>query len=118
MLADLGFVAVPEAGKKPGGKQKGKRKRHSAARVLWQQPYGLGQLHLDRAALQIVAARSAPGKEASVPAGAQDLCHLCAKVVSGKRQAFEMYQCTIQVHLRSSIACTYPVPLCWWCLQP
>ncbi len=77
MLEEMGFLAS-EAGK-PRAPPRGKatRKRHSTAQVLWQQPHCLGLLRLDRAALKIVADRSAPGKKASVPAGAQDLSHLC-----------------------------------------
>ncbi len=70
MLEELGFEKESAPGKMQKGKQKGKRKGKSSSGVLWQQPYSLELLHLDRAALKVVADRSALGKAPSVPNGA------------------------------------------------
>lgn len=76
MLAELGFEAVPE----PSRKGKGKHKKGGTTGLVWRQPYSLELLHLDRAALKLVAARWGPGQASCISGNA--FCRL--KTVPGK----------------------------------
>jgi len=66
MLAKLGFEAVPVSSRK----SKGKHKKGGTTGLLWRQPYSLELLHLDRAALKVVAARWGPGQASCIPGDA------------------------------------------------